>query len=63
MRYASGHTYQGNWENNMKNGQGRFEYVNGAVYTGAWVMTAATAKVSWPSCLEPSWKSTMRVTG
>lgn len=35
---ANGNRYEGSWKNDMKNGEGKFFYLDrGQVYTGTWV--------------------------
>ena len=36
MRYSSGNTYNGEWEEDEKQGQGCMQWGEGEVYTGQW---------------------------
>ena len=36
MIYASGDSYGGSWQNDMREGQGKMTFVNGDTYEGSW---------------------------
>ena len=36
MEYANGDKYEGEWANDLKNGQGRLSSSNGEYYNGEW---------------------------
>ncbi len=44
--------YNGDWENDQKNGDGRMTYANGEVYDGSWVddKREGTGKMTYEVC-------------
>ena len=47
--YPSGDVYQGEWLNDLKDGQGVLKYADGHIYDGTWKMVLACSAVS--ACL------------
>ena len=50
MRYASGSTYNGAWENDLKHGMGLYRHHDQSVYSGRWVrgLMDGTGEYKWP---------------
>jgi hypothetical protein len=36
MRYTNGDVYEGNWENGIKKGNGKYVFADSSVYEGGW---------------------------
>ena len=36
MYYYNGDVYEGNWQNDKREGQGSYTWKNGSKYTGSW---------------------------
>ncbi len=61
VHYASGSVYEGNWENTLRNGYGKYTWSDGEVYEGNWENGAENGygKMTWSdgSVYEGTWEN------
>lgn len=64
MTYANGNVYDGDWNNDIKEGDGKMTYVNGDVYEGSWEydVIEGDGKMTYANgdVYEGSWRNDVR---